>query len=132
VSRLKGAESVDGFVHGGLVITAQSKLDRCTCKSNWFRSGGMGPSPVYGQRTGMNKTSMGSLVANLLEVLAQLGDRVEGVGGLDVSRVVSDEERLGRLVGDNTLLALWVGQQVVWGEDAIYMATWGGDAPSWP
>jgi hypothetical protein len=80
----------------------------------------------------MNKTSMGSLVANLLEVLAQLGDRVEGVGGLDVSRVVSDEERLGRLVGDNTLLALWVGQQVVWGEDAIYMATWGGDAPSWP
>jgi hypothetical protein len=66
----------------------------------------MGPAPVYGRKTGMNRTRVGSLVANLLEVLAQLGDRVEGVGGLDLSRVVSDEERLGRLVGDDALLAL--------------------------
>jgi hypothetical protein len=65
----------------------------------------------------MNKTSVGSLVANLLEVLAQLGDRVEGVGGLDVSRVVSDEERLGRLVGDDALLALLGLERVVAGLD---------------
>ena len=75
----------------------------------------------------MNKISAGGLVANLLEILAQLGDRVEGVGGLDLSRVVSDEERLGRLVGDDTLLALsGGGQRVEWNEP------WDGDAPSWP
>lgn len=48
----------------------------------------------------------GRLVANLLEVLAQLGDAVEGVGGLDIGRVVCDQERLGCLVGYDTFLAL--------------------------
>lgn len=46
------------------------------------------------------------LVADLLEVLAQLGDAVEGVGGLDFGRVVCDQERLGCLVGNDAFLAL--------------------------
>lgn len=48
------------------------------------------------------------LVADLLEVLAQLDDRVEGVGRLDRVRVVGDEERLCGLVDDDTFLALRV------------------------
>lgn len=47
------------------------------------------------------------LVANLLEVLAQLGDAVEGVGGLDLGGVVCDQECLGCLVSDDAFLALW-------------------------
>lgn len=46
------------------------------------------------------------LVANLLEVLAQLDDRVEGVGRLDRVGVVGDEEGLCGLVGDDAFLAL--------------------------
>lgn len=47
------------------------------------------------------------LVADLLEVLAQLGDAVEGVGCLDLGVVVCDQERLGGLVGYDALLALY-------------------------
>jgi hypothetical protein len=46
------------------------------------------------------------LVADLLEVLAQLDDRVECVGRLDRVGVVGDEQRLCGLVGDDALLAL--------------------------
>ena len=46
------------------------------------------------------------LVADLLEVLAQLGDAVEGVGGLDFCGVVCDQKRLGCLVGYDAFLAL--------------------------
>lgn len=48
----------------------------------------------------------GCLVADLLEVLAQLDDRVEGVGRLDRVGVVGDEEGLCGLVGDDAFLAL--------------------------
>jgi hypothetical protein len=48
----------------------------------------------------------GGLVADLLEIFAQLDDRVEGVGRLDRVGVVSDEERLCGLVGDDAFLAL--------------------------
>lgn len=51
--------------------------------------------------------SKGILVSNLLEVLCQLDDRVEGVGGLDRVGVVGDEEGLGRLNGYDAFLALW-------------------------
>jgi hypothetical protein len=59
----------------------------------------------------MNKSSEGSegdcaLVADLLEVLAQLSDAVEGVGRLDLGVVVCDQERLGCLERDDALLAL--------------------------
>jgi hypothetical protein len=47
------------------------------------------------------------LVADLLEVLAELGDAVEGVGCLDLGVVVCDQERLGCLVGYDALLALY-------------------------
>jgi hypothetical protein len=58
------------------------------------------------------------LVADLLEVLAQLDDRVECVGRLDRVGVVGDEERLCGLVGDDALLTLRVCQCLcgVWGE----------------
>lgn len=46
------------------------------------------------------------LVSDLLEVFAQLGDAVEGVGCLDLGVVVCDQERLGCLVGYDALLAL--------------------------
>jgi hypothetical protein len=46
------------------------------------------------------------LVSDLLEVLAQLGDAVEGVGGLDVGGVVRNQEGLGCLVGHDAFLAL--------------------------
>ena len=49
------------------------------------------------------------LVADLLEVLAELGDAVEGVGCLDLGVVVCDQERLGCLVGYDALLALYHG-----------------------
>lgn len=45
-------------------------------------------------------------VSDLLEVLAQLGDAVEGVGCLDVGGVVRNQERLGGLVGYDAFLAL--------------------------
>jgi hypothetical protein len=54
------------------------------------------------------------LVADLLEVLAQLDDRVECVGRLDRVGVVGDEERLCGLVGDDALLALGMSV-LVWG-----------------
>lgn len=45
-------------------------------------------------------------VALLLQVIAQVGDRGEGAGCLDIIWVVGDEECLGSLVDDNALLAL--------------------------
>lgn len=47
------------------------------------------------------------LVSDLLEVLAQLGDAVEGVRSLDVGGVVRNQECLGCLVGDDAFLALY-------------------------
>jgi hypothetical protein len=67
------------------------------------------------------------LVADLLEVLAQLDNRVECVGRLDRVGVVGDEERLCGLVGDDALLALG---------DVSACVGCGGrvprGAPSWP
>lgn len=42
----------------------------------------------------------------LLEVLAELDDRVEGVGSLDSVGVVGDDDGLSGLEGDKALLAL--------------------------
>ena len=42
----------------------------------------------------------------LLEVLAELDDRVEGVGSLDGVGVVGDDDGLNGLEGDKALLAL--------------------------
>ena len=47
-----------------------------------------------------------ALHAVLLEVVAELGDRGEGVGRLDGLGVVSDDDGLAGLEGNNTLLAL--------------------------
>jgi hypothetical protein len=47
------------------------------------------------------------LVTDLLQVLAQLGDAVEGVGCLHLGAVVGDQQRLGGLVGYDALLALF-------------------------
>lgn len=55
------------------------------------------------------------LVSDLLEVLAELDDRVEGGGRRDGVGVVGDEKRLGGLVGDDALLALWVWCQCMLG-----------------
>lgn len=60
----------------------------------------------------INKLHPGSsvrLVADLLQVLAQLGNAAKCVGGLHFGGVVCDEEGLGGLVGDDAFLALCYG-----------------------
>jgi hypothetical protein len=74
------------------------------------------PCPCLAERlcksVKVQNTFYPGLVAHLLEVLAQLDDRVEGVGRLDRVGVVGDEERLCGLVGDDAFLALWECQCV--------------------
>jgi hypothetical protein len=48
----------------------------------------------------------GALHSVLLQVVAKFSYGVEGVGGLDSVGVVSDDDSLGGLEGDNTLFAL--------------------------
>jgi hypothetical protein len=88
------------------------------------------PDPCLAERlcksVKVQNTFYPGLVAHLLEVLAQLDDRVEGVGRLDRVGVVGDEERLCGLVGDDAFLALWECQCVCVCRECM------GGAPSWP
>jgi hypothetical protein len=76
------------------------------------------------------------LVADLLEVLAELDDRVEGVGRLDRVGVVGDEEGLCGLVGNDAFLALrrvsvclsWVGARTGRGWRTFFALSESSDA----
>jgi hypothetical protein len=94
------------------IVTHINALQELHCNSVHHTSI-RGYANILKAKTGSNRRH---LVSDLLEVLAQLDNRVVSVGCLDSVGVVGDEEGLGGLEGNDAFLALNFCQCVFLGQ----------------